>query len=172
MARFCALAEGESQSGKQLFESKCVSCHGVDGQGTTGGYEQPLFGELSVQALGKLIERTMPEDDPEACVGDEANRIADYIHAEFYSKSARIKKGLSEPPRVELSRLTVQQHRNAIADVIGTFTPSRTSAIGNVEPGLTASYFQSKGMTKAADLKQKRIDYFVDYEFSRIWCCG
>ena len=32
----------------------------------------------------QLIEKTMPEADPEACVGDEARAVAAYVFHEFY----------------------------------------------------------------------------------------
>ena len=44
--------------------------------------------------------------------------VAAYIHEAFYSVDARVR---NKPARVELSRLTVRQYQNALADLIGSF---------------------------------------------------
>ena len=85
--------------GAQIFQQICINCHGSDGQGTDEGYEEPIFGDETIPNLALLIERTMPEDDPESCVGDEAKLVAEYIYHEFYSLAARQRKGLVELPR-------------------------------------------------------------------------
>ena len=73
--------------------------------------------------LARYIAKSMPEDDPGKCAGPEADKVAAYIHDAFYSKAAQER---NKPPRVELSRLTVRQYRNAVADLIGTFrTPGQ-----------------------------------------------
>ncbi len=111
------------ESISQLYEQKCVSCHGADGQGVEGVYESTLAGTRSVEELTLLIERTMPEDDPEDCVGDEASQMAQYIYDAFYSVEARQRLGIATPLRVELMRLTVPQFRNSVADLLAHFTP-------------------------------------------------
>ena len=104
----------------------------------------------------------MPEEEPETCVGEEARQVAEYIYHEFYSRNAQRRKGLVASPRIELTRLTVPQYKNAVADLIGYFTPQDDSP---AEPGLSAEYYQSKGMSKADKLKQSRIDDSVDFDF-------
>ena len=151
-----------ADEGAIVYASKCASCHGEVGQGAEDAYDKPLVGELSVETLAELIERTMPEGEPEECTGEEAFAVAKYIHREFYSRAARIAKGLIDPPKIELARLTVPQHRNALADLIGQFTPQRESNVEQIEQGLTASYYQSKGMTKAHEIKLKQVDHRID----------
>ena len=68
--------------------------------------------------LAQLIAKTMPEDDPGTCVGPDAEKVAAYIHEAFYSKTAQARNA---PARIELSRLTVRQYRNAVADLVGSF---------------------------------------------------
>ncbi len=109
--------------GQALYSQKCASCHAADGQGVVGNYEVPLAGARSVDELTRLIERTMPEGEPENCVGDEARQVAAYIYDAFYSPTARQRLGLDPVQKVELMRLTVPQYRNAVADLIGRFTP-------------------------------------------------
>ncbi len=183
---FCLLVVSTSfadRDGSEIFNDQCADCHGADGQGESGAYEKPLSGNSSVDLLAKLIERTMPEGDAEAVVGEEAQAVAEYIFHEFYSPAARIRKGLSPPPRVELLRLTVPQYRNAVADLLGQFTPppkrprrrkrkkdreeKPDEGKSGSEPtaGLTAEYYQSEGMTKTADLKEQRVDARVDFDF-------
>src|SRR5262245_24615246 len=71
--------------GAVIFQEKCASCHGADGQGRSDGYDKPLAGDYSVAILTRLIDRTMPQDDPQSCVGEDARLVADYIYHEFYS---------------------------------------------------------------------------------------
>ena len=96
------------RTGEQIYRETCASCHGMAGEGTK---DQPkvLAGDLSIEQLAKVIDKTMPEGEPEKCVGDDAKKVAAYIHEAFYSPiaQARIK-----PARVELSRLTVRQYQN------------------------------------------------------------
>ncbi len=188
----------EGREGRVVFEEKCAACHGSDGQGVPGVYETALSGSRSVGELARLIERTMPEDDPEDCTGEEARQVARYMYDEFYSPAARQRKGLDEPLQVELTRLTVEQHRQAIADIIGHFTPTpeqarrlssdaprrrggpgqggRRGRFGResedqepaepkVHSGLRASYFASKGMSKADRLIEERNDKRIDVDF-------
>jgi hypothetical protein len=163
-----------ADGGALIFQEKCASCHGADGQGTHDAYDKPLAGDHSVAILTRLIERTMPEDNPGSCVGEDARQVADYIYREFYSFEARRRKNLVPAPRVELVRLTVAQYRNAVADLLGQFTPppgddSRKSEFGDepaeIKPGLRGEYFQSKGMNKADERRFERVDGRVDFDF-------
>ena len=64
--------------------------------------------------------------------GEAAWQVADYIHRSFYSAVARDRH---RPARVELSRLTVRQHRHALADIVGSFRdepPAADAAWNNV----------------------------------------
>ncbi len=175
------------EDGVRVYQDKCAHCHGDDGQGVAGVYDLALYGSRSVAELTRLIERTMPEGEADTCVAEEAAAVARYIHHEFYSPAARVRKGLDPPMQVELSRLTVSQYRNAVADVIAHFTPTpqetkrllgdrrrnrggRAAAeaaadAGSFEAGLKGSYFASKGMSKADQLAQTRIDHRIDFDF-------
>ena len=154
----------EIDRGAELYQAHCTSCHGADGQGATDGYEEPLFGDETVASLARIIEQTMPEDDPEKCVCEEAKEVARYIFDEFYSLAARQRKGYVAKPRIELSRLTVAQHRNAIADLLGQFTPQPEQESA-AEPGLVGQYFQSRGMSKADRLKLTRVDRRIEFDY-------
>ena len=65
----------------------------------------------------------MPDDDPGTCVGEDAEKVAAYIHDAFYSKTAQAR---NKPARIELSRLTVRQYQNTLADLIGSFRGPRS----------------------------------------------
>jgi mono/diheme cytochrome c family protein len=165
-------AAGDVLGGKAIYVAQCASCHGEQGQGVAGAYEQALYGDHTLGALTRLIERTMPEGDAEACQGDDAAQVAAYIYHEFYSLAARQRLGLVERPRVELSRLTVNQYRNTVADLLSHFTPraegqhhARAAEDEHAQPGLAAEYFASKGMSKADQLGFERIDPSVDFDF-------
>jgi Protein of unknown function (DUF1592)/Protein of unknown function (DUF1588)/PA14 domain/Protein of unknown function (DUF1595)/Cytochrome C oxidase, cbb3-type, subunit III/Protein of unknown function (DUF1585) len=126
----------KDRTGEQIYRQMCASCHGAGGEGTDDHYPRPLIGERSVPSLAKLIAKTMPEDDPETCVGPDADRVAAYIFDAFYSKAAQARHPM-RPARIELSRLTVRQYKNAVADLIASF---RGPAQWDDQRGLKGSY--------------------------------
>ncbi len=130
-------ARGEL-TGEQVFRDQCARCHGNSGEGTKENYPDPLAGDKSVAQLTKYIHESMPDDADEKCSADDAAKVAPYIYDAFYSADARIR---NKPARVELSRLTVRQHENAIADIIGSFRPAIE---WGTERGLHAEYFNSR----------------------------
>src|SRR5262245_36804626 len=81
-------ASAQTLTGEQIFKKTCASCHGANGEGVKGKYEQALAGDKSVAQLSKLIAKTMPEDDPGTCTGEMADKVAEYIFEAFYSKAA------------------------------------------------------------------------------------
>ena len=83
------------QSGKEIYIAQCADCHGESGEGVSGAYEEPLTGDLSIQQLIRLIDRTMPEEAAEECTGKNAESVARYIHGEFYSEIAQAR---NSPP--------------------------------------------------------------------------
>ena len=128
-------------TGKKVYAAKCASCHGAAGEGNANHFADPLQGDLSVSELVKLISETMPEDEPGDCVAEEAQLVGQYIFDNFYSIEAQRRLAIA---RVELSRLTVRQYRESVADLIGTF--------GNPfwipeERGLEADYFAARHWT-------------------------
>ena len=148
----------ETPNGEKVFQQKCASCHGVTGEGTSKNYPQPLVGDLSIGELTRYIGKTMPEDKPGTCVGEEAARVAEFIHGAFYSPTAQAR---NKPARIELSRLTVRQYRNAVADLIGSF---RQEAKPDGQQGLRGEYFKSRshnGKNRAIE----RIDPVVAFDF-------
>lgn len=156
----------ELSQGAALFERHCASCHGAEGQGVADKYEDRLIGDWSIERLARDIERTMPEDDPDLCVGDDALEVARFIYHDFYSPNSRVRRNES-PPRLARSRLTVAQYRNTVADLLLQFTPESSGDAENEtsQPGLRGQYFSSKGMNKAEDMKLERVDTRIDFEF-------
>ncbi len=67
-----AIAAAPDQKGEQIYRQMCASCHGAAGEGTDDHYPQPLIGERSVDGLARIIAKTMPEDEPGDCVGEDA----------------------------------------------------------------------------------------------------
>lgn len=144
--------------GSQLYKQACQSCHGKSGQGTDDHYAHPLVGDLSVGSLTQLISKTMPEDDADACVGDDAAAVAAYIHETFYGKAARVR---NRPPRITMSRLTGEQLRQSIADLYGHFTkPPATSD----QRGVKATYYDGTSR-KSEALRIERIDNVINFDF-------
>ena len=144
--------------GARIYQKSCQSCHGETGQGSEDHYDRPLVGDLSVGNLTKLISQTMPENDADACVGEEAAAVAAYIHASFYGEAAQLR---NRPPRVAMSRLTAEQLRQSIADLFGHFTkPPSTSD----QRGVKAGYYN--GTSRKSEARRiDRIDPVIDFDF-------
>lgn len=149
----------DARSGAAIYRKMCVECHGPKGEGVAGKYDEALYGEKTVEALARLIDRTMPEDDPKRCVGEEAKAVAAYIHDAFYSPEARAR---NHPVKINPSRLTERQFRESVADLIGSFRPVRQATRTG---GLRAEYYQSKGMNKKEKKVLEREDRAIDFDF-------
>ncbi len=142
-----ALAAG-AEMGEKIYQKHCVSCHGAEGWGVADVNDKPLHGDKPFEELVQVIEETMPEEHPELCVGKDAKKVARYLYDNFYTAAARSKQQAS---RIQLSRLTVRQYRNAIADLLASFGGS---AALKEKRGLRGQYFDSRGFQP----KQRRID--------------
>src|SRR6185503_19711419 len=105
----------QSKRGREIFRQLCIKCHGRNGEGVKGKYDNALAGDWPIEKLTRYIDKNMPDDAPEKCVGQDAESVARYIYDAFYSREARMRK---HPPRVELVRLTNRQYLNTVADLI------------------------------------------------------
>lgn len=123
------------KKGKQVYVDQCARCHGNQGEGTEH-FEDRLEGDLSVNELAELISDTMPEEDPERCVAEDAKAVAQFVHTKFYSEAARNRR---LGARVELQRRTVRQYRQSIAELVGSFNQGQLWI--PEERGLKAEYF-------------------------------
>lgn len=150
-------AASEQVTGSAIFKKHCVSCHGDKGEGSKK-YKKPLTGDLSIGQLATYIDETMPEEDPDLVVGEDARKVAEYIHESFYSPTAQAR---NKPPRVELVRLTVRQYRNSVADLLGSFRPTPQKPDFK---GLRGEYFTSRRF-RNEDRVIDRTDDVVDFNF-------
>ncbi len=176
---FPCSARAAEHPGAVIYKKLCVECHGADGQGVDGKYDDPLTGERSVETLARKIEKTMPEDNEGACVGEDAKAVAAYIYDAFYSPAAQARVN---PPVKDLARLTIPQFRTSVMDLIGRFRmgPGFDRLIG-AETGLKAMYrgvavpkpgeglediSKSKGIKKRREnFKFERVDGRVAFHF-------
>ena len=142
--------------GAPLFAAQCAPCHGGKGQGSPA-YSRALTGNMTVAQLAKYIAAEMPPG-PRHCSSKNAAKIAPYIYDAFYSPIAQER---SRPARVALSRLTVRQYRNSVADLIGSFRQSPPVAEGQ---GLQAEYFKAKRFDNNDRILQ-RVDPNVQFDF-------
>ena len=158
----CERAAAIDPDGVQIFKSRCAACHGPEGQGTAK-QKRRLEGDRSVLQLAEVIQKTMPEDEPETLTAAEALAVATFVHDAFYSPVARER---NRAARVELARLTVRQHRQALADVVGSF---REPAKWGPERGLSAEYTQGRGFGRRDGQEKnqttRRNDAQVKFDF-------
>ncbi|MEX0938201.1 MAG: DUF1592 domain-containing protein [Pirellulales bacterium] len=145
-------------SGKEIFAQQCAECHGGHGEGVADAREEPLHGDLPVEDLAIIIHDTMPEGAPEECVDESAEAVAQYIYETFYTAQARAK---NQQPRIELSRLTVPQYINSVADLLSD--SSRSFEWGE-ERGLSAEYYNSRNFRRQ-ERKIERTDPQIDFDF-------
>lgn len=144
------------RTGEEVYQQVCASCHGAKGEGGKG-YRSALIGDQSISELASFIEETMPPGAPRKLPTEEARRVADYIFNTFYSPIAQER---NRPPRIELSRLTVRQYRNAVTDLIATFRKAEQAEKGR---GLSGKYFKTR---EANDLALERIDPEIHFDYS------
>ena len=144
--------------GESIYREQCSSCHGMKGEGTEDYYPMPLAGDMAIGELANVIAETMPEEDPEACVGDDAAAVASYLHYAFYSEAAQIR---NRPPRVTLARLTASQLRQSLADLYARF--DGVAAVSE-EKGLQGQYFEGR-RGRDENRKIQRVDPALDFDF-------
>ncbi|MEX1049503.1 MAG: DUF1592 domain-containing protein [Akkermansiaceae bacterium] len=160
----CLGAAGAGQaalSGEEIYAKHCAECHGGNGEGVADEYEDPLHGTRSLRSLARYIDRNMPEEAPDLLDADESQRVAEYIMGAFYTVEARAKS--EPPPKMAFARLTNRQHRESVADLIGSFGEKTPPGEGR---GLKGRYFESKGMNKAEKFGFEREDGRLEFDFA------
>ena len=146
------------QKGERIYRETCQNCHGKAGQGVPEFYPDPLVGDATIGELTDLISDTMPEEDPDQCIGEDARAVSAYIHHSFYSEAAQVR---NRPPRIRLARLTGEQLRQSISGLYGSFNEMAWQE----EPsGILAYYFQGDRWKKEK-LKIERTDPVLDFNF-------
>ncbi len=125
-----------NSNGALIYEKTCAECHGKQGEGVHGKYDEILAGNRTLTSLTRLISKTMPEGKEGSCIGPDAEAVAKYIFDAFYSPPAQARV---RPVQESLSRLTVAQFQNSVVDLLGRFRPGFDRPIGN-EHGLKGFY--------------------------------
>jgi hypothetical protein len=159
LALVATVAMAADHPGLAIYKEHCGRCHGETGGGTTD-VPEPLVGDRSVNQLAAYIDETMPEDDPSKVTGEAARQVADYMHGAFYSAVARDR---NRPARVELSRLTVRQYQNTVADLIASFRGRGPSV--DDRRGLKGEYFLGRDFDRGKSLVYEQIDPQVNFHF-------
>lgn len=148
------------ERGAIIYQASCANCHGSRGEGVAGAYPDPLIGDSSFGELTKLINDTMPEGEPDQCVGEDAEAVATYIYEQYYSPAAQVR---NRPPRIGLARLTGNQLRQSLADLYAHFGGV---ADASDKRGVSASYFDGDRFKKE-NKKIERIDPVLQFDFGR-----
>lgn len=151
--------------GAAIYEKQCAECHGKAGEGVEDKADDPLTGRKSIAELAGRIERTMPEDREDECVGEDAKAVAAYIFHAFYSLEARAH---NEGVRIELARLTAPQHQNTVADLVGSFRGGYGREL-KADEGLKGRYDGSikekAGQPATEGAKFERVDPAVRFDY-------
>ncbi|HYE30722.1 MAG TPA: DUF1592 domain-containing protein [Methylomirabilota bacterium] len=157
---FCPSLSAASplEKGRAIYKSQCLHCHGERGEGVADMYDEALYGDKSVEALAKVIARTMPEDKKRKCSPREAELVAQYIYDAFYSPEARLR---FQPPRVELARLTNPQYVNTVADLFASFRHEQKLSPTN---GLVGLYYNARNFNNEKKAFE-RVDAQVRFDF-------
>jgi len=158
LAPVSATDRNPSAVGKAIYADACASCHGDQGQGNADYYDDSLAGDLSVRELADIIAETMPENDPESCVGDHAEAVAAFVHQAFYSPAAQARLN---PPQRQLARLTAEQLRQSLAGLYGHFYAAPWTT---TERGIEGNYFTGQGWGDER-LRIQRTDGGIDFDF-------
>jgi len=153
------VAQADELSGEKIYRDMCASCHGPKGEGVAQKHDESLYGERSLAALAKYIDKTMPEDEAEKLDAAGSAKVAEYIYNAFYSPSARAR---NNPPRVDLVHLTNRQYRESVADLLGSFIEQQPPGEAT---GLKGEYFESEGMNKNSKHKLERVDAALAFDF-------
>ncbi|MCB1231981.1 MAG: DUF1592 domain-containing protein, partial [Verrucomicrobiae bacterium] len=156
---------GPDHPGAKIYQKLCVDCHAENGEGVDGKADDPLYGNRDIPSLAGRIERTMPEDHEDLCVGEDARAVAEYIYDAFYSVEARAR---NTPARIDLTRLTVPQYRNSLADLIGNFRGGYGNPVPK-ERGLNAHYYGSRNHSAKKENNGKdkfeQVDSTLRFDF-------
>jgi hypothetical protein len=154
------LASEKPLAGREIFRQQCVKCHGRSGEGVKGKYDSALHGNWSLEKLTRYIDKNMPDDAPETCVGPQASAVAHYIYDAFYSREARLR---NHPPRIELVHLTNRQYVHTVADLLKQFT-GPDARPGN-EHGLHAHYRSNFRKSSKEPKTIERVDRQINFHF-------
>ncbi len=149
------------KTGQQIYSEHCASCHGDQGQGVDDEYDESLWGSKSVESLARYIHKSMPEDKEDTVVDDEAMAVAHYIYDAFYGPVAHARHS---PPRVELLRLTNNQYRQSVSDLLGSFKRSQHLS---PDRGLKGRYFNSEKMNKEKKSILERVDPEINFDWGK-----
>jgi cytochrome c553 len=150
-AMMCLSAPTHAADGRAIYLKHCASCHGKTGQGKKSEYKEPLVGDWSITKLTRYVDKKMPEDEEKTVVGKDAAAVSKYIHETFYSPAAQLR---NNPPRLELTRLTVGQYRNSTSDLIDSF---RSPNWWSTKNGLRVNY-RAKKSKKTVDRNEPLIN--------------
>ncbi len=158
-ASFSFVDAQDHQRGGAIFQSQCASCHGARGEGNEEHFDRPLHGDLSAIELAKVIQETMPQENPGSLSVEQSLDVASFVHHEFYSNMAQLRNA---PPRVELSHLTIDQFRNSIADMMLPIHGPPAPWSG--EAGLTRKIAHGDWGKDRAELEQK-VDGLLEFDW-------
>ena len=147
-----------AKDGKAIYMEHCASCHGDKGQGVADEYDEALVGKKSITSLTKYIHKSMPEDNEDAVIDDDARAVSEYMYHAFYSPEAQAKL---KPVRKDLLRRTQHQHRRALSDLVASFRGNNHLGDKN---GLHARYFNKEKMNNQKGKLVERTDTWIGFD--------
>lgn len=149
-------------TGEKIYQEMCANCHGAKGEGVAGKHDEPIYGEKSLEALTKYIDRAMPEDKADTLDAKGSAEVAAYIYEAFYSPTARARL---HPEKRVATRLTNRQFQESVADAIASLQEPKPRGEAK---GLLGEYFQSDRMNKKSRKGLEWVDAALDFNFGEV----
>lgn len=146
------------ERGAAIYARQCAECHGDKGQGVELAYDKPLGGDRTLDWLTRRIDRTMPEGEADQCVGEDAKAVAAYLHQQFYASDAP-----GKATGRTLQRLTVEQHRQSLADLVAAFRDVKPI---DDQRGLWTQVYPGRGMKKNDKTISESVSATLDAAYS------
>ncbi|MEO8575480.1 MAG: c-type cytochrome [Gemmatimonadales bacterium] len=113
---------GDTARGRNVYGSRCIACHGMDGNGSVAA--PPLWGPRSynigagmarVNSAARFIHQLMPRDRPGSLSPQEAYDVASYVNSrprpDFVGKENDWPRGGAPPDVAYRTRSAAQQKK-------------------------------------------------------------
>ena len=104
-------------TGGEIYAAYCAHCHGFAGDGGSIGI--PLTTPQDLDFMIGFIEDTMPQDQPQVCGADCADKVGNYIADTFWEDQQPLNCEMVRYGARQLKILTRAEYQNTVEDLLG-----------------------------------------------------